>query len=276
MNALGVAGMSGSSGNAGVGGLNNTMGPGVVGNSMGGGAGVVGTSSNGSGMGSYGVYGQATGSTGGIGVLGSCSNDANSVGMYGQSATGKGFLGFSGSVNGVGATGVNTTTGIGLYGVSSGGYAGVFSGNVYVTGALTVAGAKSAAVRGAGGLQRVYSVESPESWFEDFGSGELSSGSATVSLEPGFAAIVSRDYRVFLTPLGESNSLYVSSKSGSGFAVHESNGGKSNVGFDYRVVARRRDIAGGRLERVDAPALPGVPSLLIEVPGSRTPPAPPH
>jgi hypothetical protein len=36
-------------------------------------------------------------------------------------------------------------------------------------------------------------MESQESWFEDFGSGELSGGQATISLEPGFASIVHAD-----------------------------------------------------------------------------------
>jgi hypothetical protein len=36
------------------------------------------------------------------------------------------------------------------------------------------------------------------------------------------------------------------------------------VGFDYRVVARRKDIAGARLEQVDEPVLPEVPSKPIK------------
>jgi hypothetical protein len=96
----------------------------------------------------------------------------------------------------------------------------------------------------------MYSMESPESWFEDFGSGQLSGGSATVTLDPGFAGVVHGDgYRVFLTPQGDSYGLYVSNKTGSGFTVREQQSGKSNVAFDYRVVARRKDIAGARLGR---------------------------
>jgi hypothetical protein len=50
------------------------------------------------------------------------------------------------------------------------------------------------------------------------------------------------DYRVFLTQ-GDSFGLHVSSKTASGFTVRKQQGGKSNVGFDYRVVAKRKDIA---------------------------------
>jgi hypothetical protein len=79
-------------------------------------------------------------------------------------------------------------------------------------------------------------------------------GQATVSLEPGFASIVHTDaYRVFLTPLGESEGLYVTSRKGAGFTVQEQHGGKSNIAFDYRVVAKRADIAGARLEDVNEP-----------------------
>jgi hypothetical protein len=97
-------------------------------------------------------------------------------------------------------------------------------------------------------------MESPESWFEDFGSGQLTAGQATVSLEPGFAGIVHADaYRVFLTARGDSEGLFVADQNSSGFTVREQRSGKSNIAFDYRVVAKRADIAGARLEHVDEP-----------------------
>jgi hypothetical protein len=112
----------------------------------------------------------------------------------------------------------------------------------------------------------MYSMESPESWFEDFGSGQLSGGSATVQLEPGFAGVVHGDnYHVFLTPRGESKGwLYVGKQSPGSFTVQEAGGGTSSIGFSYRVVAKRKDIAGARLEPVDEPALPEVPSEPIK------------
>ena len=61
-------------------------------------------------------------------------------------------------------------------------------------------------------------------------------------------------YRVFLTPEGDCNGLYVSSKSPTGFEVRELKGGTSSLGFSYRVVAKRKDIPGARLERVPMPA----------------------
>jgi hypothetical protein len=130
---------------------------------------------------------------------------------------------------------------------------------------------KSAAVRGKDGtLVRLYCVESPESWFEDFGHGQLTNGSSTVTLEPGFAAVVkTEDYHIFVTPHGEPKGpLYVSSKTPTGFMVREAGSGASSVAFDYRIVAKRKDVAGVRLEHVDEP--PAVQLLNLPEP----PPAP--
>lgn len=96
----------------------------------------------------------------------------------------------------------------------------------------------------------LYAVQSPQHWFEDFGSGQLTSGAATVTLDVTFAETVnaSADYHVFLTPVGDCRGLYVNKKSANGFEVHELGGGKSNVAFDYRIVAVRRGFEGVRLE----------------------------
>jgi hypothetical protein len=88
----------------------------------------------------------------------------------------------------------------------------------------------------------LYAVESPENWFEDFGSAKLVNGSATVVLEPIFTQTVNvdMDYHVFPTPNGDCKGLYIASKSASGFVVQELGGGHSNISFDYRIVARRK------------------------------------
>lgn len=102
-----------------------------------------------------------------------------------------------------------------------------------------------------GGRQvELYAMGAAQNWFEDFGSGRLASGVATVALEPTFAQTVnsSSDYHVFLTPEGDCRGLYVSSKSASGFEVRELGGGQSNVAFDFRIVALRRGYENVRLE----------------------------
>jgi len=95
----------------------------------------------------------------------------------------------------------------------------------------------------------LYAVQAPQNWFEDFGSGQLSHGSTVVHLEAVFAQTVNSEleYHVFLTPNGDCRGLYVSRKSPTSFEVHELDGGTSNVGFDYRIVALRKGYESVRL-----------------------------
>jgi hypothetical protein len=118
-------------------------------------------------------------------------------------------------------------------------------------GDLTCTGTKSAVVPVDGGSRRValYAVEAPENWFEDFGSGTLANGAATIALDPTFVQTVNTgmEYHVFLTPNGDCKGLYASQKSAASFDVHELGGGTSNVAFDYRVVVKRSGYENVRL-----------------------------
>jgi hypothetical protein len=123
-----------------------------------------------------------------------------------------------------------------------------------VTGNLTVIGTKSAAVAFPDGTNRaLYCMESPELWFEDFGTARLKRGRAVVELEANFASVIKRgDYRVFVTPEGDCRGLYVRRKDGASFEVRELAGGKSSVAFSYRIVGRRKDVrAQRRFAKVD-------------------------
>jgi hypothetical protein len=184
----------------------------------------------------------------GVGVRGLC--DAG-FGVFGRSVSSVGVGGDSGSSNGV----QGRTTGTGFAGAFFG-RTGVV-GNLAVFGNLTVVppGVKSMAMpHPDGSYRRLYTLESTESWFEDFGSGELVEGRAHVELDPDYAAMVRLDdYHVFLTPEGDSKGLYVASKGSTAFEVREQREGTSSLPFSYRVVARRQDIEAERLERVEAP-----------------------
>src|SRR5262249_41640191 len=88
------------------------------------------------------------------------------------------------------------------------------AGNLVVSGTITSGGASASATKLLDGRTvSLYPVQSPEIWFEDFGSGKLTAGRAWVALEPSFAQATnsSLTYHVFLTPNGESKGLYVSS-----------------------------------------------------------------
>jgi hypothetical protein len=103
-----------------------------------------------------------------------------------------------------------------------------------------------------GGSRRVafYAVESPEHWFDDYGSGQLVNGEAIVSLDPTYVQTVNTnmEYHVFLTPRGDSLGLYVAKETPTSFVVREQSGGKSSIAFDYLVVAKRNGYEQIRFE----------------------------
>jgi hypothetical protein len=106
-------------------------------------------------------------------------------------------------------------------------------------------------------MVKVYSQESPQVWFEDFGSGQLVGGVATVKLESKYAQLVNTkmEYHVFLTPNGDCKGLYVASKGQNSFEVRELGGGQSSVGFDYRISALRTGYEKIRLEPAKLPTM---------------------
>jgi hypothetical protein len=252
---------------------------------FGGEAGVVGSS-----RGSPGVFGTSVTS---VGVSGSSSENIGILGFSGA-ATGiraisqgaEGIVGTSFAapsaiepvgVSGLGVFGVKgvaaqTTTGAGIVGIGNGAaYAGVFQGNLLVAGQI-FAFIKDAIVPFPDGSTRLlHCMESPEHWFEDFGSARLTRGRATVKLDADFAKVVKLNgYRVFLTPEGDCEGLYVRRR-GTSFEVHELRGGTSNVAFSYRIVAKRKDIkAHTRFAKIDTTTLP-VPTKKPRAEAARLP-----
>jgi len=196
----------------------------------------------------------------------------------GQSTSNTGTVGQSDSGNGV--LGISNT-GHAIVGLArnpgAGALAARFIGPVRVEDDLTVTGAKSAAVpHPDGSYPRLYSVESPESYFEDFGRARLADGRATVTLDVDFAALVyADDYDVYVTPRGACWGLYVASQDPNGFEVRELNNGASSITFSYRVLARRRDLSRARLEKMSAYAVEGEETELIGAQPSLTIPRTP-
>jgi hypothetical protein len=143
----------------------------------------------------------------------------------------------------------NFTTGFGFIEAqfNSTGTATFFTDNA---GDTTAIGTKSAAVPlTSGKMVKVFSMESPEVWFEDFGSGRVMSGIASVTLDDRFLQTVDvkGGYHVFLTPKGDCKGLYIANESATGFDVREMGGGQATVDFDYRIVAHRAKYAKTRL-----------------------------
>jgi len=229
----GVFGMGGADASTGVTGMGNNVG-------------VSGQSAN---IGTFG-YGWANGVEGydatnrGTGVLGTSTN-GYATGVYGTATT----YGVFGSGNTYGVVG------------ESSGYVGVYGQGptygLYSDGAIG-SETYSAAVTALPDNRVVefYSVASTENWFEDYGTGQLHNGAVTVTLDPTYAQAVNADagYHVFLTPNGDCEGLYVTRKTATSFEVHELRAGKSNIEFDYRIVAHRRGLEGVRMEQLDADA----------------------
>jgi hypothetical protein len=126
-------------------------------------------------------------------------------------------------------------------------------------GDTTATGTKHAVVPLRNGrMVDVTSMESPEVWFEDFGSGQLTGGITTVSIDASFSQIVtlSTGYHVFVTPKGDCKGLFVTNETTNGFEVRELSGGQSSVEFDYRIVAHRKGYEKVRLPIAKMPKLP--------------------
>ena len=127
------------------------------------------------------------------------------------------------------------------------------AGNTMIAGNLNVTGTKSSVAQLSDGrVVALYAVESPENWYEDFGTVRLSHGVARVLIDPTFAQTTNTElvYKVFLSPNGKCQGLYVAKKTATEFEVRELRHGKSNVAFDYRIVARRRGYESVRLKEV--------------------------
>jgi len=279
-------GINSSGGTSGVVGFGNTYGVygqgphyGVAGFAFGGGAASVAVfaENDSSGQGGIAVRGNipsisSAAST--IGVYGEnfSSNTGGApgnggFGCYGYSKMGHGLVGATGTAGG-GAV-VGSTNGV------DGAYAGIFFGPFVV-----VNGSKSAAVANDDGSHSLlYCVESPESWFEDFGKAALTCGRAEVAIDPAFAAVADvSDYHVFLTDYG-GHQLSVTSCRPTGFTVEADRElarlkgqQESELGgaFSWRLVAKRKDIAAPRLAKITLPAEPNRPE-----PATLEPPPPP-
>jgi hypothetical protein len=183
--------------------------------------------------------------------------------IYGLSAKGHGLVGAT-AVAGASAV-VGATNGV------AGAFAATFYGPVVVGGDfIVVGGAKSAAVRHPDGSHRLlYCIESPESWFEDFGEAQLDCGHSEVTIDSNFAAAADTEaYHVFLTAYDNDQVLHVTNRTPTGFTVQSDvalaelkgkNRSDLSGAFSWRIVAKRKDIKGERFARVTIPPEPTLP-----------------
>jgi|HubBroStandDraft_1064217.scaffolds.fasta_scaffold09900_2 hypothetical protein len=227
-------------------------------------AGVVGSTSSPNGYGLYGlspnvgVYGSAGGSsilgTQGYGVFAGAWGDTGTDGFEGVLGTADdGFGGFF--VNN--SDGDPTLLAVNNYVASNATVFAAYGSGLagcYIDGGgdLVCSGTVSGAVPAGAQQVSVYATQSTENWFEDAGAGQLLNGSTRIDLDATFAQTVNTGvaYHVFLTPKGDCKGLYVSGETAQGFEVHEMGGGRSNIAFDYRIMAKRSGFENVRLADV--------------------------
>jgi hypothetical protein len=127
---------------------------------------------------------------------------------------------------------------------------------------------------GDGATVKSFTPNSTQPTVEDTGTAQLTSGAAAVRLDPTFAAsIEARSYRVFLTPGGDTNGLFVAVKTANGFIVREARGGRSTVSFDYRIVGTALGKSGQRMALVTRAAGGFAPHLpAAALPATNRPP----
>ncbi|PKN95101.1 MAG: hypothetical protein CVU43_24450 [Chloroflexi bacterium HGW-Chloroflexi-5] len=116
-------------------------------------------------------------------------------------------------------------------------------------------GTKSCVVRTTEGPKALYCVESPENYFEDYGTAHLVNGRAVINIDPLFLETILIDennpYKVFIQLVDEiPNNVHIVKKNNY-FEVVENNGGTSNAEFDWRLVAKRKGYENLRLETVN-------------------------
>jgi hypothetical protein len=238
---------------------------------------ILATNSGPSGVGIYGYASSGTGLT--YGVRGYCVSPGGYGGYFHSDnsiSTGTGVYGRADGDNAAASCGVagqHYWNGVGvgawsytgdLIRASSGDYPGgtirfyiTNAGVVYADGGFN--SFKKVVMPGGKEEYRTFNtIQTTESWIEDFGSANLNKGSAIVAIDPIYAQAVDLQggYKVFITPLSEEIVLLtVTEKSADHFTVKgvTIDGRPASCSFDYRIVAIDAAGRGGRMEVVNIP-----------------------
>jgi hypothetical protein len=197
----------------------------------------------------------------------STNSDGEAVSAYTSGRSSAGYFVVNNAANGVSALyGQTNGTGQAVRGyVTGNAWAGYFTAangsagkGVYISvpagnaGLNVASGTKNAVVATSSGARLLYSEESTEVWFTDYGFGRLQGGRAKVTIDPTFAETVdlAQPYHVFVQLNDfDSAGVGVANKTPVSFEVGELRGGTSNAEFSYRIVAKRRAYEKSRLER---------------------------
>ena len=213
--------------------------------SVGGGAGIYGSSSAGAG-----VLGIST-ANGSAGVAGYQLNASTNSGyaLYGESADETALYPV---IDGQGDT--TSTPLFNVFNLPNESQCEIDStADLTCTGSTQAKTVRTRRLTASGQHVLAYAAESASETLEDVGTGRMVGGIASVAIDRAFGSTIDRSaYHVFLTPKGDA-SLYVAEKNPAGFVVRETHGGRSTLDFDYRIIAHPIDAKNDRLPL--APAL---------------------
>jgi hypothetical protein len=95
----------------------------------------------------------------------------------------------------------------------------------------------------------LYTAVATDATIQTSGYAIVSNGKATVSFDQHFTSAVSGDHPVIVTvtPMGNSNGIYLSEVNASGFSVVENNNGKSQVTVSYIAIGKRKGFENPKL-----------------------------
>jgi hypothetical protein len=131
----------------------------------------------------------------------------------------------------------------GVFLAPQGGKGVLITVNSGMPGLQVVGGTKNAVVHTPSGAKALYTEESSEVWFTDYGFGKIENGRARIAIDPAFAQTINprEPYHVFVQSYGDAE-LYVKERTPQGFEV-ALRAGDPQARFGYRIVAKRLERA---------------------------------
>jgi hypothetical protein len=147
----------------------------------------------------------------------------------------------------------NTNIGLGIYGGFMGGwvkglvYGTMLSGDrygLYVDGTTYMNEPLVQLIETSGDRQPVYGTSAMKIEISDRGKSTLSNGTMYIAFTPEFKNTIStnpNELTITISPMGNSNGLFIESYDENGFTVRENNNGNSSVQFNWIAIGTRKD-----------------------------------
>lgn len=196
-----------------------------------------------------------TNAAGDFGILGYKSKNGTTFSVYGGNSNGSINSGNTGKNSNSGTA--NNTIGLGINGGFMGGYVkgneyGLISSGdefgMYVQG-NTITSEPIVQLTDTNNAQRTisYTATSIEVDVTTRGTGKLTNGESFITFKEAFKNLVSSEegINITITPMGETNGVYISKVTSEGFYVKENRNGSSNVSFNWTAIGTRKGYEKG-------------------------------